>query len=107
MATTEGAKKMKKPASVSPAPSTTREVEFTFHAPNAKNVCIAGKFNDWNTTSLPMKKDNGGNWKIKVKLLRGRYEYKYYVDGTWASDLSCTEMVPNPFGTDNCVIALQ
>jgi len=107
MATLESAKKMKKPASVPPAPSTMREVEFAFHAPNAQKVCIAGKFNEWNTSSLPMKKGQDGTWRIKISLCRGKYEYKYFVDGAWASDLACKELVPNPFGTDNCVIALQ
>jgi len=107
MATLDAAKKMKKPASAPSAPSATREVEFAFRAPAAKKVCIAGKFNDWNTSSLPMKKGQDGTWRIKVSLCRGKYEYKYFVDGEWASDLTCTELVPNPFGTDNCVIALQ
>ena len=107
MATLETVKKMKTPAGVAPAPSPMREVEFAFRAPEAKKVCIAGKFNDWNTSSLPMNKGRDGTWRIKLSLCRGKYEYKYFVDGAWASDLTCTELVPNPFGTDNCVIALQ
>lgn len=106
MATLETGKKMKKQAGISPTASTTRSVEFSFRAPEAKQVCIAGTFNDWNTSSLPMKKDKDGTWRIKVSLCRGKYEYKYIVDGSWASDLTSTELVPNPFGTDNCVITL-
>jgi 1,4-alpha-glucan branching enzyme len=83
------------------------EVEFTFSAPNAKKVCIAGKFNEWNTSATPMKKSKDGTWKVKVKLSPGKYEYKYFVDGDWASDRSCSELVSNPFGTTNCVISVH
>jgi len=83
------------------------EVEFTFRAPEARKVYIAGKFNAWNTSSTPMKKGKDGTWRIKLKLSPGKYEYKYFVDGAWASDRSCSELVPNPFGTDNCVISVH
>jgi 1,4-alpha-glucan branching enzyme len=106
MATFDTGRKMKKPAGVPPAPSPMREVEFAFHAPEAGNVCLAGKFNDWNASSLPMNKGKDGTWRVKVRLCRGKHEYKYFVDGAWASDLTCTTLVPNPFGTDNCVITL-
>ena len=85
----------------------TQEVEFTFHAPEAKKVCISGKFNAWNTSSMSMKKGKDGTWRIKLNLSPGKYEYKYFVDAAWASDLSCSELVPNPFGTENCVISVH
>ena len=78
--------------------------EFTFGAPEAKKVCIAGTFNDWNTKSMPMKKGKDGTWRIMVKLSPGRHEYKYFVDGTWEQDISGAKLVPNPFGTYNGVI---
>jgi 1,4-alpha-glucan branching enzyme len=84
-----------------------QEVEFTYPAPEAGKVCIAGKFNGWDTGSTPMKKGKDGTWRIKLKLSPGEYEYKYFVDGAWASDLKCPELVPNPFGTKNCVISVH
>jgi hypothetical protein len=42
-----------------------------------------------------------------MKLPRGKCEYKYFVDGAWAQDISGAEMIPNPFGTSNCVINVQ
>ncbi|HUI66927.1 MAG TPA: glycogen-binding domain-containing protein [Nitrospirota bacterium] len=107
MATLEAAKKVKETIRRTRITGTSQEVEFTYHAPNAKKVCMAGKFNDWNTKSLAMKKDRDGTWKIKVKLTPGKYEYKYFVDGTWAQDLPCTDLVPNPFGTFNCEIKIE
>lgn len=106
MAASEAVKKMQESMGRQQIAGTTREMEFTFHAPGAKKVCIAGTFNGWNTNSMPMKKDRNGIWRIKVKLPAGKHEYKYFVDGTWAQDIPGAEMVPNPFGTRNCVIGV-
>jgi 1,4-alpha-glucan branching enzyme len=54
-----------------------------------------------------MKKEKDGTWRIKLKLPPGKYEYRYFIDGAWASDQSCSELVPNPFGTDNCVMSVH
>ena len=107
MATLESVKKMRESSSRPKMTGATHEVEFTCHASTAKKVCIAGNFNAWNPSSMPMKKENDGTWRIKLKLSPGKYEYKYFVDGAWDSDRSCTEVVPNPFGTDNCVISVH
>ncbi len=80
-----------------------KNVEFTFHAPEATEVFLAGEFNNWDTQSLPMKKGKGGVWKVKIKLLPGRYEYKLFADHTWVENLPDAELSCNPFGTQNFV----
>lgn len=87
--------------------STLQQIEFIFRAPEAKKVYIAGTFNDWNTKLMLMKKGKDGIWRILIKLTPGRYEYKYFVDGTWAQDIPGAELAPNPFGTNNCVISVK
>ena len=62
------------------------QVVFTFQAPEAQKVCIAGEFNNWQPDSMPMKKDKSGIWKAKVTLPTGRYEYKLIVDSVWEED---------------------
>ena len=84
-----------------------KNIEMTFHAPGAKEVYLAGEFNDWSTQSLPMKKDKDGDWKTKVKLAPGCYEYKLVADNAWVEDLPDSETVFNPFGTKNFVISVQ
>ena len=84
-----------------------RKVEFSFYAPESKEVFLAGEFNSWDTQSLPMKKDKNGVWKTKVKLPPGRYEYKLFADNAWIEDLSGAELVSNPFGTQNFVMRVQ
>ncbi len=104
MAALETVKKIKE--SIGRA-ATMQQIEFTFRAPEAKKVYIVGTFNDWNTKSIPMKKGKDGTWRIMVKLSPGKYEYKYFVDGTWVQDIPGAEMTPNPFGTNNCVIDVE
>ena len=104
MAALETVKKIKESRSRA---VTRPQMEFTFAAPEAKKVCIAGTFNHWNTKSMPMKKGKDGTWKIMVKLSPGRYEYKYFIDGAWAKDIPGAELATNPFGTSNCVIGVE
>lgn len=54
-----------------------------------------------------MKKGKDGVWRVKVKMSPGRYEYKYFVDGAWSQELSGSDVVTNPFGTQNCVIGIH
>jgi len=84
-----------------------RTVEFSFYAPRAGKVFLAGAFNAWNARSLPMKKDASGLWKITINLPPGHHEYKYIVDGVWIMEPSCSDKVPNPYGTYNSVIGVQ
>ncbi|HEX9021752.1 MAG TPA: isoamylase early set domain-containing protein [Nitrospirota bacterium] len=102
----EAVKKMKGPFN-SRERGSEQKVEFTFYAPEAKKVNLAGKFNNWDTKTLPMKKGKDGVWKTSIPLSSGRYEYKYFVDGSWAQDIPCSEMILNPFGTYNCVIGVE
>ena len=82
-------------------------VEIIFYGPEAKEVFLAGEFNQWDTRSLPMTKDENGVWKCKMTLTPGRYEYKIFVDGAWSEDIKGSEAVPNPFGTQNLVLAVR
>jgi 1,4-alpha-glucan branching enzyme len=104
MAAVELVKKMKGPSGKA---AIVQEVEFTFHAPEAKKIFIAGAFNDWNTKSMPMKKGKNGTWRVSIKLPPGRYEYKYLVDGVWAENPPGTDTAPNSFGTYNRVVSVN
>ena len=83
-----------------------RKVDFTLYAPEAREIFLAGDFNQWNTQSLSMKRDKKGMWKLKTPLPPGRYEYKFYVDGNWFEGSTGTEQVLNAFGTQNFVLKI-
>ncbi len=98
-------KKSKEPIGKLGITDPIQEVEFALNVPEAREVHLAGSFNDWSTRSLPLKKDRDGMWKVKVRLPKGRHEYKYFIDGKWHQNMSCS-IVPNTFGTNNCVVAV-
>mgnify|MGYP006311312299 CR=1 FL=1 len=76
-------------------------------APDARQVGVAGSFNDWNPNKHLLKKKPGGFWEKTVMLAPGRYEYKYVVDGRWCLDPSNTSTCDNGFGSGNSVIKVH
>jgi 1,4-alpha-glucan branching enzyme len=84
-----------------------KKLHFNLHAPEAKEVSLAGNFNGWSVSLDSMKKDKKGTWKASVQLEPGRYEYRFVVDGHWNNDPSCSECVPNEFGGLNCVVVVE
>ncbi len=76
-------------------------IEFSYDAPNAGSISIAGSLNGWNTTANPMKKDTNGVWKAIIPLQAGKYQYKYVVDGTWNYDQDNSETADDGYGGQN------
>jgi 1,4-alpha-glucan branching enzyme len=87
-----------------PKPPGKKRVVFSLEAPDAQQVLVTGTFCDWQTDSCTLKKGSKGLWKATLSLPPGRHEYRFLVDGEWRDDPNCTERVPNPFGTENCVL---
>lgn len=82
---------------------TIRKQVFTFRAPDAQSVQLAGDFTDWERNPINLLKDPDGTWRIQVQLKPGTYHYRFLVDGQWQDDPDCTERATNPFGSDNMV----
>ena len=80
-----------------------KKVRFQFPAAKVEEVYLNGDFNNCNTKSHLMKKDQNGNWEVTVSLQPGRYEYRFFVDGIWQNDPSCDGCVANDLGSLNCV----
>ncbi|MDD5729936.1 MAG: glycogen-binding domain-containing protein [Candidatus Omnitrophica bacterium] len=87
--------------------SSVKSSQFKFFAPQAKKVSLAGSFNNWDTNSLVAKKDTKGAWSLKVGLKPGKYEYKFFVDGTWLLDPACKSKTSNNLGSENSVIEIK
>ena len=84
-----------------------KKIAFEYFSPQARQVYVAGSFNDWRPESCPLKKDRSGKWTTELKLPSGRHEYRYLVDGVWENDQRPVECVPNAFGSWNCVVTVQ
>jgi len=82
----------------------TSKVIFSFHAPDAGRVCVAGTFNGWDLHRDPLKKNTKGQWKIVKYLEPGTYEYRFVVDGVWRDDTSNASCRSNPYGGENCIL---
>ncbi|MBN2564571.1 MAG: glycogen-binding domain-containing protein [Candidatus Eisenbacteria bacterium] len=71
---------------------------FQYHAPSARQVTLAGNFNNWGGTQGggrydpsidPMSDPDGdGTWTTVIPLPPGRYQYKFVIDGgvRWEQD---------------------
>ena len=86
---------------------TAKPTAFKFYAPHARSVSIAGSFNNWDTKGFMAKKDTKGTWSVKVNLKPGKYEYKFFVDGSCLNDPHCTSCIPNSYGSHNCVMEVK
>lgn len=84
-----------------------KRVTFSFAAPAAQSVLVAGDFTGWQQSPLSLKRDKNGVWKKIVSLPAGRYEYRLLVDGEWRDDPKCQVRQPNQFGGENCVCVVN
>ena len=89
-------------------------IRITCHSPKAREVLLAGTFNDWNPSSLPMKRTAQGKWSVELQLAPGRYEYKFLVDGCWCCDPHTPDdasprngCVVNALGTQNRILLVD
>jgi len=82
--------------------------KFSFLAPDAKSVALAGTFNNWSTSSDPMKKGEGGVWTVVKPLDPGSYQYKFVVNGSdWKPDPQNPNGTDDGFGGKNSVLTVS
>lgn len=87
--------------------SAKQKVVFSYLAPDAKAVHVAGDFTNWQDGALALKQLKGGLWKTTVSLAPGRYAYRLIVDGQWRDDPQCPHRQPNGQGGENCVCVVN
>ena len=68
------------------AKSIIKPVPFTCLAPEAKEVCIMGDFNDWHPTAHPLRRMPDGAWRAEISLSHGHHHYLFLIDGQPALD---------------------
>jgi len=80
------------------------EVLFTFFAPEAKKVYVVADFNDWKVGRTPLQHAGGnGVWQKLVSLKKGKYEYKFLVDGKWVTDPGNPRTTRNEYGENSFI----
>jgi 1,4-alpha-glucan branching enzyme len=81
-----------------------QEIIFTFLAPKAKKVNMAGNFNGWHPDATPLKNTGAGEWIVRLMFRSGQYEYRFVVDGRWSEDPRASQRVANPYGSFNSIL---
>ena len=70
---------------------------------DAKEIAIAGSFNNWEEHAYMMKK-NGESWELTTFLEPGKHTYKFIVDGNWILDPGNKTWEENEHGSGNSVL---
>jgi len=83
---------------------TSNFVNFSLFAPEARQVGVAGTFNNWNPASHQLKKDPEGIWRGSFLIAPGVHQYRFLKDGCWVNDAQAQGQTPNPFGTMNVIL---
>lgn len=83
------------------------EVVFSISAPEAKEVYVAGDFNDWKLDDNSRMVMCGGRWEKRMKLLFGQYHYRFVIDGKWTEDPNNSIKEMNPYGEMNSLIEVK
>jgi AMP-activated protein kinase-like protein len=100
---------LRAPASSQPpvASTATVYVRFVLYAPTAKQVSVAGTFNQWDPQASPLARAAGdGVWTVTLPLPPGEHQYAFVVDGKqWVPD-PAAPAVDDGFGRRNSVLAV-
>jgi 1,4-alpha-glucan branching enzyme len=83
-------------------------VRFELHAPEARDVALAGSFNGWSETSTVfVPSPESGLWTVTLALPPGEYVYLFVVDGErWVPDPRAHAQVEDEFGQTNSVLVV-
>lgn len=74
------------------------EVVLSLSAPEAKEVYIAGDFNNWRLDENSRMQAVNGTWTKIINLKNGRYRYRFVIDGKWLDDPNNPNKETNPYG---------
>ena len=90
-----------------PAPASLVTVRFVLVAPDAKQVSLAGTFNQWDPQATPLvRAGETGVWTATLTLPAGQHQYAFVVDGArWVPDPGAPA-IDDGFGRRNSVLTL-
>jgi len=74
------------------------EITLKVNAPDAKEVYLAGEFNNWKLDENSRMEQNNGCWSKSLSLNNGKYRYRFVIDGNWTEDPSNPLKQLNPYG---------
>ena len=76
-----------------------KTVTLQVSAPNAKEVYLAGEFNNWKLDEHSRMEHTNGYWTKRLDLNAGKYRYRFVIDGTWSEDPANPLTQSNSYGS--------
>jgi len=88
---------------------TGAKCRVTFKLPaevQAETAVLCGEFNEWDTTSNPMKRLKDGSFSATISLPTNHtYRFRYLLDGErWENDWEADAYAPNQYGVDDSLV---
>jgi len=83
------------------------EVTLAVNAPQAKEVYVAGDFNNWIIDDKSRMEKHNGTWIRKMPLKSGKYHYRFVVDGKWTEDPNNSNREINPYGEMDSLLEVK
>ena len=83
------------------------EVVLSVSAPDAKEVYLAGEFNNWKLDESSRMEKNNGSWTKRLNLDSGKYRYRFVIDGNWSQDLANPLAQLNSYGTFDSLLEVS
>jgi len=82
-------------------------VTLTIKAPGAKEVYLAGEFNNWKLDENSRMEQANGCWIKRLKLDKGSYRYRFVIDGSWVEDPANPLNRLNPYGSRDSLLEVN
>ncbi|SDL12438.1 Carbohydrate-binding module 48 (Isoamylase N-terminal domain) [Maridesulfovibrio ferrireducens] len=76
---------------------------------NGETIYLVGDFNDWDISSMPMKRLKSGNYAVTVDLEVGHdYKFRYLAgESIWFNDSEADGFEATPYGDgENSIVSL-
>ncbi|MEZ4831585.1 MAG: isoamylase early set domain-containing protein [Caldilineaceae bacterium] len=71
----------------------------------AHHVAVVADFNHWDPKITLMRQGRDGVWRASVELpICRRFEFRYWIDGEWATEQHADDMALNDCGSFNSVV---
>jgi len=83
------------------------EIVLSVKAPQAREVYVAGEFNNWKLDENSKMEQNNGSWSKRLKLDNGKYRYRFVIDGDWVEDSNNSRKELNPYGTMDSLLEVN
>jgi len=84
-----------------------QRISFILRHEHAKDVVITGDFTGCTHEGVRLTRGAGGEWQTVLLLSPGEHQYRLRIDGRWEDHPQAKKRVPNPYGTQNCILTVD